>query len=137
MGSPLPQVQTLDVGKQLPGPKWTMRQWCLYWKERLALPPPPEPHHGPAPARAGGSDAPRVRGSAAPAPVGGAGVSSADDGANTEMDDEADSAFVHQGYVCVVSKIDQHPEVTTSPESGSGPRNHDGKAEAQHGSPEY
>ncbi|EFJ53284.1 hypothetical protein VOLCADRAFT_115857 [Volvox carteri f. nagariensis] len=52
------EVQTLDVAQQTPGPRWTMRQWCLYWKERQAtLPQPGDPHHlaaGPG----GASDAP-------------------------------------------------------------------------------
>lgn len=75
-----------------------MRQWCLYWKERQPLPPPTQPHH-----QAGGpgaaSDAARGRGSVAPVAAAGGGASSADDGGNMEMDDEADSAFVHQGWV--------------------------------------
>ncbi|GIL59700.1 hypothetical protein Vafri_14428, partial [Volvox africanus] len=106
------EVQTLDVAQQTPGPRWTMRQWCLYWKERQTLTPPTEPHHlviGPS----GASDAPRFRGSVAPAAAAaaGGGISSADDGANTEMDDEADSAFVHQG------DVDQFRE-TSAPRKG-------------------
>ncbi|GFR43327.1 hypothetical protein Agub_g4397, partial [Astrephomene gubernaculifera] len=121
------EIQTLDVAKQAPGPKWTMRQWCLYWKERQTLGPHPEPHPGAAgggpgassaagagagagvgglPRRAG-SEAAAVRGSAAAA----AGLSSADEGANTEMEDEADSAFVHQG------DVDQFRE-TSAPRKG-------------------
>ncbi len=79
-----------------------MRQWCLYWKGRQPL--PLQLAGGPGPSAAAGgpgggqqgrppSDALGVaRGSAAAA------VSSGqEDGANTEMEDEADSAFVHQG----------------------------------------
>ncbi|GIM09413.1 hypothetical protein Vretimale_13259, partial [Volvox reticuliferus] len=106
------EVQTLDVAQQTPGPRWTMRQWCLYWKERQTLTPQTEPHHlatGPG----GASDAPHFRGSVAPAAAAaaGGGVSSADDGGNTEMDDEADSAFVHQG------DVDQFRE-TSAPRKG-------------------
>jgi hypothetical protein len=42
------EVQTLDVSKQAPGPRWTLAQFCLYWKDRkippLAPPPLPPPY---------------------------------------------------------------------------------------------
>ena len=57
------QVLTLDVDKQAPGPKWTLRQWCLYWRERqpvgdlTALPHqqhPQQQHHHPQQQQHGG-----------------------------------------------------------------------------------
>lgn len=33
-----PQVLTLDVSSQAPGPKWSVRQWCLYWRDRQVQP---------------------------------------------------------------------------------------------------
>ncbi len=32
------QVQTLDISRQAPGPRWTVQQWCLYWHDRRVEP---------------------------------------------------------------------------------------------------
>eukprot|EP00198_Chlamydomonas_reinhardtii_P007175 XP_001696511.1 predicted protein [Chlamydomonas reinhardtii] len=101
------EVLTLDVDKQAPGPKWTLRQWCLYWRERqpvgdlTALPHqqhPQQQHHHPQQQQHGGGGG-GGRGGSEGAGHGSAAaaISSQDDGVDTEMDDEADSAFVHQG----------------------------------------
>eukprot|EP00798_Chlamydomonas_sp_ICE-L_P006192 gene6192-2810_t len=106
------EIHTLDVKQQAPGPKWTLRQWCLYWRDRKAAvlhsPATGLPHA--AHKREGGHAEPRgvtpslsladpenqhgAQGSAAAAAVGsGASVGPSD------TEDEADSAFVHQGAV--------------------------------------
>lgn len=90
------QVQTLDVPKQLPGPRWNVRQWCLYWKGR-------EPHD-PQAADAGPAGASTLQDTHAPhhapqasnAAMDKAGSSGAGQDVDSE-EDEADSAFVHQG----------------------------------------
>ena len=85
------EVVTLDVSKQAPGHKWTLRQWCLYWRDRkvfspdlqatLAHPQQPLPPQQPT----GSELAARLSASSSHCEEAG------------DMDDEADSAFVHQG----------------------------------------
>jgi hypothetical protein len=81
------EIVTLDVSKQAPGPRWTLRQWFLYWRDRkvsgpdlqAALAHPLQPQH------TGSEVAARLSASSSRGEEAG------------DMDDEADSAFVHQG----------------------------------------
>lgn len=92
------QVHTLDVPKQLPGPRWNVRQWCLYWKGRE----PHQPlHQHFAVANAGASlpqgvSAAQDQPQASNAAINKSGSSGGGQDADSE-EDEADSAFVHQG----------------------------------------
>lgn len=95
---------TLDVARQAPGPRWTTNQWCVYWRERQGDARAAWAHGaGALPGQAGrtthgGAAGLRCRGatSDAAAHMSAAGGSSSSRGGG-DMDDEADSAFVHQG----------------------------------------
>lgn len=102
------QVQTFDVTKQQPGPRWTLRQWCLYWKDRNhqtmawnaggggggMRPGGMSQSLGGGPGgQPGGPEGPQA--SNAALQMGSAASSGGQDGGSEE--DEADSAFVHQG----------------------------------------
>ncbi len=90
------EVQTLDVSKQEPGPRWSLRQWCQYWCDRKTG---AEQQLGDA--GAGGTALAGLTGllqqaaSEAAAARGMSSSSSHGRGAGGDMDDEADSAWVH------------------------------------------
>jgi hypothetical protein len=105
------EVNTLDVGRQAVGPKWTMRQYSLWWKDRsvrdVLTPDDPGGCEDSERKAAAGTAVPRMSGmapdgpaaasEAAAAAIGLSASSSHGERGGGEMDDEADSAWVHQG----------------------------------------
>lgn len=91
-------MQTLDISTQAPGPRWTLRQWCLYWRDRRVPPPPGFGAAGGEQYTAGpwGGTVPGADGGGLGSEVA-AQLSSSSSRGIGDMDDEADSAFVHQG----------------------------------------
>ena len=101
------EAQTLDVSRQMQGPRWNLRQWAEYWKDRK--PSAKMKHKGMAEGGDVAVEPPAVETGvvtmtghlmerAASEAAAARGMSSSSHGEGQdggEMDDEADSAWVH------------------------------------------